>query len=178
VSQTRRRSATAPKPTTTTTPPAAVPPPSLRRQYADWPQRGDTRPQPWDLDALGVPRADRELAPGAPDTVSPIVVRHRCRTLTSGEAGPLVAELAARLHELGYPTSISRGENPYTVFDHSVMAAVERFRADYGVEEDPTPYSGARAADQAAAHVGPYTWEGIIRVSDRERREREREAAA
>lgn len=146
--------------------------PSLRRQYSDWPQPGDTRPQPWDLDALEVPKSERELAPGAPDTVSPIVIRHQCPTLTSGAAGPLVAELAQRLAELGYESSISRGENAWAVLDHSVMGAVQAFRHAYGVEEDPTPWGGRTpdAISRAAAHVGPYTWEALIRVSDRRSR--------
>ncbi len=163
------RTKTTSKATTTTTVTPATPPPSLRRQYADWPQRDDARAQPWDLDALGIAKADRELDPGAPNTVSPVVIRHRCPALGSGEAGPLVADLAARLQVLGYETSVARGDNPYAVLDHSVMAAVEAFRRDYGVEEDPTPYGGrnGKAEREAASYVGPYTWEALIRVSDR-----------
>lgn len=165
--QPRTRKPAAKTPTTTAT--DAAPAPSLRRQYADWPQKDDQRPQPWDLDTLGIPKADRDLEPGSPNTIAPIVIRHRCPTLGSGAAGPMVADLAVRLHALGYATSIARGENPYAVLDHSVLTAVETFRREYGVEEDPTPYGGRsnQAVAEAASYVGPYTWEALIRVSDR-----------
>jgi hypothetical protein len=143
---------------------------SPRQRYSDWPQRGDERPQPWDLDAVGIAKTDRELEPGAPDTVSPIVIRHQCPVLVSGAANPIVADLGRRLAELGYQTSVSEGANPFGVVDESVFSAVERFREDYGVQEDPTPYGGTTTAAtlRAAQVIGPYTWEAIIRASDRD----------
>jgi peptidoglycan hydrolase-like protein with peptidoglycan-binding domain len=142
---------------------------SPRQRYADWPHKGDDRAQPWDLDAVGVDKADRELEPGARDTVSPVVLRHSYPTLVSGSADPAVAELGRRLAALGYANSVSEGANPFGVVDDSVLSAVDRFRDDYGVQEDPTPYGGTSTAAQirAALHIGPYTWEAIIRASDR-----------
>jgi hypothetical protein len=140
-----------------------------RQQYADWPQKGDQRAQPWDLDAVGIARSDRELAPGAPDTVSPVVIRHSYPILTSGSGGAAVAELASRLHLLGYVTDLARGENPFATVTSDVLSAVEKFREDYGVQEDPTPYGGNtdRSRSRAANTIGPFTWEGVIRASDR-----------
>ncbi len=142
---------------------------TLRQQYADWPQKGETRPQPWDLDAVGIPKHERELDPGAPDTISPVVLRHSYPILASGSAGAVVNELAARLSLLGYPTDISKGENPFGIVTPEVMAAVEKFREDYGVKEDPTPYGGNTESTRtrAALTVGPYTWEAVLRASER-----------
>lgn len=142
---------------------------SPRQRYSDWPQKGDERAQPWDLDAVGISKTDRELDPGARDTVSPVVIRHSCPILVSGSASPIVADLGRRLDLLGYPNSVTAGENPFGVVDESVFNAVERFRDDYGVEEDPTPYGGTTTAAtlRAAQVIGPYTWESIIRASDR-----------
>lgn len=143
--------------------------PSLRQQYADWPQKEDPRPQPWDLDAVGIPKADRELAPGAPDTVSPVLIRHSYPVLASGSGGAAVHELAARLAVLGYQTDISQGENPFGVVNDSIMNAVERFRDDHHVQEDPTPYGGdtPKTRTRAALTIGPFTWEAILRASER-----------
>jgi hypothetical protein len=143
---------------------------SLRQRYTDWPTKGDTRDQPWDLEALGVSKADRELEPGARDTVSPVVIRHGYPVLASGAASPAVAELGRRLGELGYPNSVTDGSNPFNVVDDSLLSAVDRFRDDYGVQEDPTPYGGTNTAAQlkAALHIGPYTWEAVLRASDRQ----------
>jgi peptidoglycan hydrolase-like protein with peptidoglycan-binding domain len=140
-----------------------------RQRYVDWPQKGDTRPQPWDLDAVGIAPHERDLPPGAPDTISPVLIRHSYPILASGSAGAAVNDLASRLALLGYQTDISRGENPFGVLTDKVLAAVERFREDYGVQEDPTPFGGDtdRSRRRAAAIVGPYTWEALIRVSDR-----------
>lgn len=143
--------------------------PTLRSQYADWPQPADTRAQPWDLDAIGIPKHERELAPGAPDTISPIVIRHSYPILASGSAGAVVNELASRLHLLGFDTDISKGENAFGVVTDKVMAAVEAFREAYGVKEDPTPYGGNTESTRtrAALTIGPFTWEALIRASDR-----------
>lgn len=148
---------------------------TLRQQFADWPQKGDERPQPWDLDALKVPKAERELEPGKPNTVSPVVIRHSYPILASGSQGSAVSELATRLHLLGYETDLARGENPFSVLTHDVLSAVDKFREDHGVEEDPTPYGGNTAQSRArAAHtVGPFTWEAILRASERARQELE-----
>lgn len=145
--------------------------PSLRQRFADWPQKGgEGDAQPWDLDKLGVSKSDRDLEPGAPDTVSPVVIRHSRPTLTSGSAHPIVADLGRRLSELGYANSVSEGTNALGVVDESIMNAVERFREDYGVEEDPTPFGGTTTAAvlRAAQIIGPYTWEAIVRASDRD----------
>jgi hypothetical protein len=140
-----------------------------RQRYADWPQKSDQRAQPWDLDAVGISKADRDLAPGAPDTVSPVVIRHSYPILTSGSGGAAVAELASRLHLLGYPTDMARGENPFATVTSDVLSAVEKFREDHNVQEDPTPYGGNtdRSRGRAANTIGPYTWEAVIRASDR-----------
>lgn len=145
--------------------------PSLRSQYADWPQKGDQREQPWDLDALGVPNSDRELEPGTPNTVSPVVIRHSYPLLASGSAGAPVAELAARLHLLGYATDIAEGKNPFSILTTNVMSAVERFREEHNVREDPTAYGGDTEAGRRQANevVGPYTWEALLRASERAR---------
>lgn len=154
--------------------PASAPAPSLRAQYADWPQKNDTRAQPWDLDALGVPPSDRDAVRDSPlpNTISPIVIGHRMPILSSGSGmgdSWAVNELARRLHVLGYQTSSSAGRNPWGVLDDSIMTAVEQFRQDHGVEEDPTGWGGNTHAsrEKAAAHVGPWTWEALIRASDR-----------
>lgn len=144
-------------------------PQSIRAQYVDWPQKGDQRAQPWDLVAAGIPQHEQGLAEGAPDTISPIVIRHSYPILASGSAGSVVNELATRLHVLGYATDISRGENAYGVLTNDVMGSVEKFREDYGVREDPTPFGGDTQSGRAKANgiVGPYTWEALVRASDR-----------
>jgi hypothetical protein len=140
-----------------------------RQRYTDWPQKGDDRAQPWDLDALGISKTDRELEDGARDTVSPVVIRHSCPILVSGSADPIVGDLGRRLALIGYANSVSEGANPFGVVDESIFNAVERFREDYGVEEDPTPFGGRTTAAtlRAAQVIGPYTWEAILRASDR-----------
>jgi hypothetical protein len=140
-----------------------------RQRYADWPQKDDARPQPWDLDQVGIAKHERELEPGAPDTISPVVIRHSYPILTTGSGGAAVSELASRLNILGYKSDIARGENPFSTLTQDVMSAVEEFREDYHVEEDPTPYGGntSRSRQRAANTVGPYTWEALVRASDR-----------
>lgn len=140
-----------------------------RQRYADWPVLEDDRAQPWDLDKVGIAKHDQALEPGMPDTISPIVIRHSYPILTTGSGGAAVSELATRLNILGYTTDISRGENPFSTLTQNVMSAVEQFREDYHVEEDPTPYGGdtSRSRQRAANTVGPYTWEALVRASDR-----------
>jgi hypothetical protein len=140
--------------------------------YASWPVKGGTdAPQPWDLAGQGIPPHELQLEPGAPNTVAPIVVDHGMPILTSGSGGPEVHELGRLLAGLGYETSVSRGENPFGILDPTVLAAVERFRQDYGVEEDPTGFGGNHDAGRVTArnHVGPWTWEALIRAAERER---------
>jgi hypothetical protein len=112
-----------------------------------WATKGYTGKQPWESENHGA-----ELH----HTGKP--------TLSSGSGGVPVAELASLLHELGYETSVSRGENSFSILDGSIMAAVDQFRSEYGVEEDP---SGFRSRAEAATHVGPWTWEALLRATGR-----------
>jgi hypothetical protein len=162
--------------------PEAAQPPSYEN---DWPQEGGfDGPQPWDLVAQGfkVGATEQgttlvkdgeitELAPGEPDTVSPIVPAHGRPVLSSLSAGEAVKELGALLAELGYETSISKGRNPFGVLDETVASAVERFREDYDVAEDPSQFAHDRKA-AALSHVGPWTWEALLRAAARKREER------
>jgi peptidoglycan hydrolase-like protein with peptidoglycan-binding domain len=140
--------------------------------YKDWPHKGDESPQPWDLRGQGVPleniSAQVEAGP-VPNVVTPVRVRHSHAILAVGAQGPEVGELARRLHVLGYATSIGTGTNPYSVLTDDVLGAVDRFREDFGVLEDPSGFggAGAKAKAKAAAHVGPWTWEAVIRASER-----------
>jgi peptidoglycan hydrolase-like protein with peptidoglycan-binding domain len=156
-----------------------------REAYRDWPKEGGIdAPQPWDLRGQGydigkddesgaVTLTHRDtgeitrIEPGDPDSVSPLIVGHDRPNLAPGTAGGEVHELAQLLAELGYPNTISQGKNPSNVFDPSIESAVQRFREDYDVSEDPASYRG-RAA-QAAVTVGPYTWEALFRVQGRKR---------
>jgi hypothetical protein len=119
--------------------------------YSDWPRKGDKRPQPWETDDSGV------------------TPRHGLPLLVSGGAvgdNPAGRELFAALHELGYPTPISEGRNPYGVIGAEELAAVAQFRRDYGVRENPEPFGGDNSFGQAIAdsHLGPYTGEAILRA--------------
>lgn len=144
-----------------------------RQAYADWPQPNDQRAQPWENE--GVSREDRDKLldnPGTPDTASAIVIGHSMPILSSGSGGEqasFVRELGRRLNILGYTTSIGTNVNPWANCDESVMGAVERFREEHNVQEDPTAWGGNTAAgrQRADAHIGPWTWEAIIRASDR-----------
>jgi peptidoglycan hydrolase-like protein with peptidoglycan-binding domain len=147
--------------------------PSVKDRYADWPQKGgNDQPQPWDLKALGIPQPGVDRGPLEPDepNPAPVVPRAGLPLISSGSQGPEVRDLAVRLGELGYANSISRGsvDNPYAVYDDSVAGAVEGFRRDYDVEEDPSAFIRDSRAN-ALSHVGPWTQEAIIRASDRER---------
>ena len=145
-----------------------------REKYADWPQRGGMDlPQPWDLQRQGLSQEAHELTQsrqGEENDVAPVVVSHNRPTLTSGSADPFVHDLGRRLDKLGFPNSVTRGENPYGVVDQSILQAVAGFRQAYGVEEDPSPFGGSTPAglSLAAAHIGPWTTEAILRASDRE----------
>ncbi|HEV3136176.1 MAG TPA: hypothetical protein VG348_15915 [Acidimicrobiia bacterium] len=134
-----------------------------------WPAKGWAGPQPWDIRALGITKDQVEqLGPGAPNTLSPVKVRHSFPILGVGSHGPIVGELARRLHALGYRTNIGTGANPYSVLDDSVLAAVENFRDEYNVLEDPAGFGGTgqKAVAKAAEYVGPWTWEALIRACD------------
>jgi hypothetical protein len=121
-------------------------------QLAGWPQKGPSDVQPWQL-------PDDERPP----------VSHSQPLLASGSAGPAVNELCSRLLTLGYETSFAVGENPFGVVDATVLAAVKQFRGDFGVDEDPSPFGGEtdEGLRTASNHIGPWTWEAIIRASDR-----------
>jgi hypothetical protein len=131
-------------------------------RYADWPAKGGSdAPQPWDLAELGIDPRDE-------DARTPVQPRAGLPLLTSGSQGVEVRELGQRLGELGYPNSVTRGENPYGVYDQSIHDAVESFRRDYDVREDPSAFI-RDGKTQSATHTGPWTQEAIIRASDRER---------
>lgn len=142
----------------------------LREQYASWPQRGPSsefadQPQPFDLRAHGLPQpgVTRDHLPGGePDQISPVVVAHDKPLLTTGMAGPYVAELAGLLSKVGYPTSISEGRNGVNAFDDTVAAAVNYFKRDFHVQEDPSQFPDQATADRM---VGPYIWEALIRAA-------------
>jgi hypothetical protein len=132
---------------------------------ADWPSKGYDGEQPWEVvDPYSEEARRLHEEPGSPNDVAPIVLTHSHPILTSGSGGVEVAELAQKLAALGYRTSISRGENPFATLDPSVMAAVNQFRDDYGVREDPGSFGGEEIARN---HVGPYTWEALDRAVER-----------
>ncbi|MFL5910763.1 MAG: hypothetical protein ACJ768_09385 [Gaiellaceae bacterium] len=144
-----------------------------REKYADWPARdGDASelPQPWDLPALGLRNEMRDFEeqakPGSRNTVSPIVIHHGRPLLTYGSSDPGVQELGRILGELGFDNSVSDGHNPFGSVDNTVMAAVYAFRDAYNVQEDPSGFGGNTPDGRqlAAAHIGPWTWEAILRV--------------
>lgn len=133
--------------------------------FDDWPRKGYSGPQPWEaVDPFSEEARALHEDPGSPNTVAPIVLTHSHPILTSGSGGVEVAELCQQLARLGYKTSVSRGENPFATLDPSVMAAVNQFRDDYGVREDPDGFGGEAAARN---HVGPYTWEALDRAVER-----------
>jgi hypothetical protein len=112
--------------------------------YSDWPKKGDTRAQPWETTDSGViPRA------GLPLLVS------------GGATGPdpTAQALFTALAELGYPTPISEGANPFGTIGAEELGAVRQFRRDYGVRENP---EGNMVAE---SHIGPWTGEAILRAA-------------
>jgi hypothetical protein len=137
----------------------------------NWPQEGGMPgvPQPWDLKGLGLDKAAADLDPGADNTVSPIVIAHKVPNLTFGSADQSVHELGRMLGAIGFPNSVSRGENPFGAVDPTVMAALVGFRNKYGVVPDPSGFGGDHPAgrDLAASHIDPWTVEAIYRVYDR-----------
>lgn len=142
-------------------------------RYADWPERGGSElPQPWDHKAMGLQNAVRDLMDdqpaGAPNTVSPIVIDHGRPLLTFGSSDPSVQELGRILGALGFANSVSRGTNPFGSVDDTVMGAVHAFRDAYDVQEDPSGFGGNTPAgrERAEAHIGPWTWEAILRAGE------------
>lgn len=142
---------------------------SVRSQYRDWPfGPDDDRPQPWEHRALNVdPNA---VGPGEHDDASPVPIEHNYPTLSAGSHGPAVLELGQLLGDLGYGNSVSEGNNPFNVLDDGLLRAVQQFRRDHGVVEDPTAFGGDNDDGRRAAgnHVGPYTWEALQRVTERD----------
>jgi len=149
----------------------------LRAVFADWPVEGgklegvpddeDGKPvHPWNLRDLGlpVPGVTRDFLPPGPNLLAPIVVSHSHGTLIPGTAGTEVEALGSLLGRVGYPNSISRGVNHAFAFDESLLAAVQSFRRDYHVQEDP---SGFPPDHRPEIYVGPWTWEAIERVAAR-----------
>lgn len=126
----------------------------------NWASPGYDGPQPWDHDALNIPREKRDkVGPGDPNTVTPTVT-HGHPILTSGSAHQAVHEIGRKLGELGFPNSVSEGENPFGHVDQTVLGAVRTFRRQYGVRPDPAMFGGnERHAD---AHIDPWTIEGIL----------------
>jgi peptidoglycan hydrolase-like protein with peptidoglycan-binding domain len=123
--------------------------------YTDWPKRSDKRDQPW---------ADR-------DNDDPEVVpRAGLPLLAPGGADPAAHALFTALAELGYETSVSRGENPFGVIGPEEMAAVRQFRRDYNVQEDPTLFGGDNdySRQLADGHIGPWTGEAILRAAEQQ----------
>jgi hypothetical protein len=122
--------------------------------HTDWPAKGKSdQQQPWQED-------DPDVTPRAGLPV-----------LASGSADPAAHELFNALDQLGYETPISRGENPVGVIGPEEMQAVRQFRADYGVQEDPSPWGGDNdeARRQASAFIGPWTAEAILRAAEQQR---------
>jgi hypothetical protein len=129
-------------------------------KFADWPAQGGIgQPQPWDLAELGLdPRDD--------DARTPVEPRAGLPLLTYGSQGAEVRQLGQGLAELGYPNSVSEGTNPYGLYDESVHRAVESFRRDYDVAEDPSAFI-RDGKTQATTHAGPWTQEAVLRACAR-----------
>lgn len=140
----------------------------LRKDFEDWPQPGDSRPQPWDLQAheLPAPGITRDYLPGGqPDELSPVVIAHNKPILIPGTAGSAVEELAGLLAKAGYATSISQGRNHTYAFDDTITAAVSQFKKDFGVQADPSQFPAESAI--ASIVVDAWIWEALLRVSGR-----------
>lgn len=140
----------------------------LRSDYQGWPSTEDEfkdKPQPWDLKSHGLPQpgVTRDYLPGGQaDELSLVVIAHDKPLLTSGMAGEPVHELAMLLANIGYPSSISKGQNPTYAFDESVQAAVNLFKREYHVAEDPSQFP---VQHDPELYVGPWLWEALIRAN-------------
>lgn len=106
----------------------------------NWPFKGYDGPQPFEADN------------------TPALTQNHLM-VSSGAAGPEVAELADLLAKLGYTSSISHGQNPTNTYDDTVVGAVRAFCSEWGVEEDPA-VRAARTPDT----VGPWLWEALTRA--------------
>jgi hypothetical protein len=144
------------------------------RSLDNWPSRDYDGPQPWQHDELGISREDRDNIGSDPNRVTPIV-SHTHPILTSGSAHPVVHDLGRKLGELGFPNSVTRGENAFGSVDESVMGAVHAFRAQYNVQPDPSGFGGNTPAGRALAeaHIDPWTTEAILRAHKRHQEEQE-----
>jgi len=134
-----------------------------------WPSKGYDGPQPWDHDALGIPREDRDRIGSSRNRVTP-TISHNYPILTSGSADQCVHELGRKLGELGFPNSVSEGTNPFGLVDQTVVGAIQTFRAQYGVRPDPAPWGGdtEEGRRRAGAHIDPWTVEAILKAHDNE----------
>jgi hypothetical protein len=131
----------------------------------NWPSKDYDGPQPWDHDALGVSREDRDKVGSKRNTLTPTIT-HPYPILTSGSAHPVVHELGRKLGDLGFPNSVANGENPFGTVDQTVLTAVQAFRRQFGVRVDPSSFNNdERLAD---AHIDPWTTEGILRAHKRQ----------
>jgi hypothetical protein len=169
------------------------PPEGLPDYAREWPREGGLQladgkpaPQPWDLHSHGLVVGNGSngetvvssphtgdvvsIAPGADDTVSPIVPAHGRPPLGPLSSDPAVAELGALLKAVGIETSVSEGRNPNNVMDQSMIDGVQRFRDAFGVEEDPSQWSRPENAER---HVAAWTWEGLLRAVRRAREQSE-----
>jgi hypothetical protein len=73
-----------------------------------------------------------------------------------------VHELGRKLGELGFPNSVSEGNNPFGHVDGTVMTAIKAFRRNFGIRTDPSSFGGDQ--EQADNHVDPWTVEAILRA--------------
>lgn len=144
------------------------------QQVDNWGTKDYDGPQPWDHKALGVEDQAKALEPGQKNDAAP-TVSHSFPILTSGSSHPAVHELGRKLADLGYPNSVSRGENPFGAVDGTILSAIDAFRSQYNVEEDPSGFGGHTPAGRqnAAAHIGPWTSEGILRAHEKHQHEQE-----
>lgn len=110
-----------------------------------WPSKGYSGPQPYEGEEAQV-------------------ITHSRPILSSGSAGGDVAELCRLLKAVGIETPTSEGANPFCILGPGEAAAIDRFRADYGVREDASAFGGDEQL--AARHVGPWTWEALYRAAD------------
>jgi peptidoglycan hydrolase-like protein with peptidoglycan-binding domain len=163
-----------------------------------WPAKGYDGPAPWELADQHLKEHDEhralvgmklddngQLTPGGgrqPEQYrGPGAVTHSMPMLTQGVADasyptPVVSELVRRLKLLGYcENSIAKGTNAAGVFDASVWTDVVNFQRDHGIVENEQSFAGGTvpAQDLVDRHVGPYTWQALIELSDQAEHERE-----
>lgn len=134
----------------------------------NWPSKDYEGPQPWEHDELNISREDRDNIGSSENTVTPTISHHH-PILTSGSAHQSVHEIGRKLGDLGFPNSVSRGENPFGSVDESVMTSVHAFRAQYGVRPDPSGFGGntPNGRSSAEAHLDPWTVEAILKAHEK-----------